>query len=205
MSPTSFHPLDSLTPKEILAVSQAARLHAVQTLELRALKTLSISLIAPPKLLVLAYLGISTDKESKLAAPPAPSRAELGRKAECVVMDALGGGAFELTLASDGGLGVVWKVENVKKLAEGVQATITPDELCVRDLVRPPPTRAMRCSPRWLVASRQRRPAELMSGCASWLEMSVSSQRPLLPVPPRLTGFAGVEPENLYADGWSIG
>ncbi|EED79256.1 predicted protein, partial [Postia placenta Mad-698-R] len=102
--PSFKHPLDPLTPDEIVAVSLGVRRHTAANTDIKAIRFITSYLLPPPKKAVLAYLGIPLDPGEK------PERAtEIIRKAE----------------VDDG----QWEVETLEKLPEGVQPQISVEEL----------------------------------------------------------------------------
>ncbi|KAG6844077.1 hypothetical protein H0H87_009959 [Tephrocybe sp. NHM501043] len=60
---------DSLTPDEIVAASIAIRQYVAEMTDAKAIKFLTMSLIPPPKKVVLAHLGIPTSPDTKPETP----------------------------------------------------------------------------------------------------------------------------------------
>lgn len=119
--PSFKHPLDPLTPDEIVAVSLGVRRHTAANTDIKAVRFITSYLLPPPKKAVLAYLGIPLDPGEK------PERAtEIIRKAEVDFFDVVTGHAYNTVLALKDGQ---WEVETLEKLPEGVQPQISVEEL----------------------------------------------------------------------------
>ncbi|GBE86046.1 Copper amine oxidase 1 [Sparassis crispa] len=120
--PSTFqHPLDPLTPDEIIAVSLSVRRYAAAKTQVKALRFITNTLVPPPKKVVLAYLGIPLNPGEK----PQPL-SEIVRKAEVDFIDAVTGDAYNsLIVLKD----AEWEVESIEKLPEGVQPQISVEEL----------------------------------------------------------------------------
>lgn len=116
------HPLDPLTPDEIVAVSKTVQHYAADKLSVKALKFVVCNLVPPPKKTVLAYLGISTAPGQK----PAPHPGLILRQAEVDFIDLVTGVAYNIILSFKDSK---WIVESADKLPEGVQPQITVEEL----------------------------------------------------------------------------
>ncbi|KAJ3531319.1 hypothetical protein NM688_g7592 [Phlebia brevispora] len=150
------HPLDPLTPEEIVAVSLAVRKYVAEKTEVKAIRFITSSLVPPPKRAVLAYLGIplATGEKPEPAVP-------IIRKAEVDFVDAVVGNAYNVILALKEG---DWTVETLEKLPEGVQPQISVEELLLcEDIIR-------------------------------------ADERVI-----KLAKAVGIEPHQLFADGWAIG
>lgn len=124
-SPT-FHPLDPLSAAEIRLVSSTIRIHLASTSKtLSSHKNAYVTLIEPPKLEVLAYLGISTSPTDLRT--PASSGILPTRRAESAVIDSVSGKVFVFEVEIEGDQ--VAKVTSQVQLEEGVQVGITMEEL----------------------------------------------------------------------------
>lgn len=136
------HPLDALSPDEINAVGRAVRLHFSeasfarhtdfehssliissdsQKTDVKAVKVMYITLIEPPKLDVLRFLGIPTSVDEIGKVQPDHSIL-ISRRAETVVIDAVTGRAYciQATLSSGG-----TSIDDVELLPAGVEPGIT--------------------------------------------------------------------------------
>ncbi|KZT01994.1 peroxisomal copper amine oxidase [Laetiporus sulphureus 93-53] len=120
-SPAFKHPLDPLTPDEIVAVSLSVRRYTAEKTDIKAVRFITSALVAPPKKAVLAYLGIPLNPGEAPQHVP-----EIVRKAEVDFIDVIKGDAFNafLTLKHD-----QWEVTSLQKLPEGVQPQISVEEL----------------------------------------------------------------------------
>lgn len=119
---TSFkHPLDPLTPGEIVAVTTEIRSYITKNTEIKAVKFITCYLLPAPKRAVLAHLGIPLEPGAK-PEDPVP----IVRRAESDVVDALTGDAYNVTIALEG---TQWRVENFKPLEKGLHPQISPEEL----------------------------------------------------------------------------
>ncbi|KAE9395556.1 peroxisomal copper amine oxidase [Gymnopus androsaceus JB14] len=122
------HPLDPLTPDEIVAVTLTVRHHITSKAEfesIKAIKFITTYLLPPPKKAVLAYLGIPLAPGEK-AEPPA----KIVRRAEVdceYFLDVVNGVAYNviLSLHAEG----KWSVDTIEQLPEGVQPQISVEEL----------------------------------------------------------------------------
>ncbi|KAL7417323.1 copper amine oxidase [Mrakia frigida] len=130
------HPLDSLTEQEILAISSVTRLSALtlSSKPIHAVKHLTIALLPPPKLAVLAHLSIPLQTGDAPSSSPPPTLAQLGRRAESVFLDVENGYMWELRFkrveeGDEGGKVGDWMLESQKLLEEGLQPQISPEEL----------------------------------------------------------------------------
>ncbi|EJU05050.1 hypothetical protein DACRYDRAFT_20598 [Dacryopinax primogenitus] len=139
------------------AVSLSIRQHTASQTEIKALKFMNTALLPPPKLQVLAYLGIPLETGQ----PPEPKPDKLERRAESQFINPVTGDAYNANFTLVDG---AWKVDSVELLPEGTQPSITLEELCLSESVL-------------------RKDARV---CA-------------------LAAEVGVTPEQLHADGWSIG
>ncbi|RPD53949.1 peroxisomal copper amine oxidase [Lentinus tigrinus ALCF2SS1-7] len=115
------HPLDPLTPDEIVAVSHSVRRYVAEKTDIKAIRFITNYLLPPPKKAVLAFLGIPLQSGEK----PEPTT-EIVRKAEVDFVDAVTGNAYNAILALNG---QDWIVESIEKLPEGVQPQISVEEL----------------------------------------------------------------------------
>lgn len=124
----TFHPLDPLSAIEISLVSKTIRLHLASTaLTLSSHKNAYVTLIEPPKLEVLAFLGISTSPSDL---NPISNGILPKRLAESAVIDAVSGEIFVFEVEIEVH-GQAAKVIKQTKLEEGVQVGITMEELTV--------------------------------------------------------------------------
>ncbi|KAJ8457368.1 hypothetical protein ONZ51_g11577 [Trametes cubensis] len=119
--PAFKHPLDPLTPDEIVAVSHSVRRYVAEKTEVKAVRFITSYLLPPPKKAVLAYLGIPLQSGEK----PEPAT-EIVRKAEVDFVDAVTGDAYNTILSLNG---PEWVVDSLEKLPEGVQPQISVEEL----------------------------------------------------------------------------
>ncbi|EMD34277.1 hypothetical protein CERSUDRAFT_117158 [Gelatoporia subvermispora B] len=115
------HPLDPLTPDEIVAASLSIRQYTAVKTGIRAIRFITTSLLPPPKRAVLAYLGIPLNPGEA----PEPAR-EIIRKAEVDLFDVVSGNAYNTVLSLKEGQ---WEVDSLDQLPEGVQPQITVEEL----------------------------------------------------------------------------
>ncbi|SCV69173.1 BQ2448_2193 [Microbotryum intermedium] len=115
-------PLDPLTVSEIQLVSAAFKNEMFQR-GVRSVKSCHVDLVEPPKLEVIAYLGIST---SPTDVSPVSSGVMPKRRAEAALIDTLTGDVYILIAEIAGTKALVEKVE---KLPEGVQPAITNEEM----------------------------------------------------------------------------
>ncbi|KAF8664615.1 hypothetical protein AX16_000714 [Volvariella volvacea WC 439] len=115
------HPLDPLTPDEIVSVTHALRQYAVASLGVKVMKFITCYLIPPPKRAVLAHLGIPLNPGAEPESP-----VPIVRRAETDFLDILGGCAYNatLTLKED-----KWVVDTCVKLAADQHPQISVEEL----------------------------------------------------------------------------
>jgi len=150
------HPLDPLTPDELVGISLAVRKYTAAKTPIKAIRFITTSLLPPPKKAVLAFLGIPLSTGAK----PEP-KPEIIRKSECDFIDSVKGDSYNTVLALKDG---VWEVETIEKLPEGIQPQISVEELLLcEDIIR-------------------------------------ADERVI-----KLAKDVGVEPHQLFADGWAIG
>ncbi|KAJ7072837.1 copper amine oxidase [Mycena amicta] len=115
------HPLDPLTPDEISAVCSAVRKHIATDTDVKALKFMTCYLLPPPKKDVLAFLGIPLSPGAKVEAS-----VPITRKAEVDFLDLVKGRTFNVILSlQEAG----WTVDTLDLLEEGIQPSITVEEL----------------------------------------------------------------------------
>ncbi|KAI0338746.1 hypothetical protein BDW22DRAFT_1362449 [Trametopsis cervina] len=126
------HPLDPLTPEEIVAVSLSLRKHTAAKTDIKAVRFITICLLPPPKRDVLAYLGIPLQTGD--APRNEADKPKIVRKAEVDFVDAVTGTSYNTVLALKNG---EWNVETVDKLPEGSQPQISVEELLLcEDIIR---------------------------------------------------------------------
>ncbi|KAF9567748.1 peroxisomal copper amine oxidase [Agrocybe pediades] len=127
--PTSFkHPLDPLTPEEIAAVSLAIRRYVAAKTEIKAVKFITCTLLAPPKRAVLAYLGIPLAPGEK---PEKPT--PIVRRAEVDFLDVVGGRSYNVTLTLN--KGGIWELDVLTLLPEEFHPQISVEELIMCEVV----------------------------------------------------------------------
>ncbi|KAI0668175.1 peroxisomal copper amine oxidase [Trametes maxima] len=119
--PAFKHPLDPLTPEEIVAVSHSVRRYVAEKTEVKAVRFITSSLLPPPKKAVLAYLQIPL-----LSGEKPESATEIVRKADVDFIDAVTGNAYNAILSLNG---QDWVVDSIEKLPDGVQPQISVEEL----------------------------------------------------------------------------
>ncbi|THH31254.1 hypothetical protein EUX98_g2908 [Antrodiella citrinella] len=154
--PGAEHPLDPLTPDELVAVSLTVRKYTAVNTPIKAIRFITTHLLPPPKKDVLAYLGIPL---STGAAPgPVP---KIVRKAEVDFIDVVTGDSYNSILTLQNG---VWEVSVIEKLPEGVHAQISVEELLMCE------------------------------------EIIRKDERVI-----QLAKDVGVEPHQIFADGWALG
>ncbi|KZV71517.1 hypothetical protein PENSPDRAFT_675329 [Peniophora sp. CONT] len=154
------HPLDPLTPDEIIAVSLAVREYVVKQEQIHAVRFITNWLLPPPKRAVLAHLGIPLTPGGKVEES---DKVPIVRRSEVDFLDVVSGDGYNCIAALDAKTGK-WAVETLTKLPVGQQPQISPGELLAcEDIVRSDPTVQ------------------------------------------KLAKEVGVEPHQIYADGWSIG
>lgn len=124
---SNYHPLDQLTPAEITLACQTARQHVAEQTDIKAFKFISTSLREPAKLQVLQYLGIPTSPDED-AKPQGTGRLE--RAVDISLIDEVTGRAFDAVVTLEGSSG---KVTQWTPLAEGVQPSLTAEELSVAE------------------------------------------------------------------------
>ncbi|KAI0919608.1 hypothetical protein AcV5_001627 [Taiwanofungus camphoratus] len=115
------HPLDPLTPDEIVAVSLAVRRYTAANTDIKAIRFITTYLLPPPKKAVLAYLGIPLNPGEQPGTPP-----EIVRKAEVDFFDVVKGDAYNAILSLKD---AQWELDTLEKLPEGVQPQISVEEL----------------------------------------------------------------------------
>ncbi|KAI0084516.1 peroxisomal copper amine oxidase [Irpex rosettiformis] len=120
--PAFKHPLDQLTPEEIVAASLAIRTYALTIPEpIKAIRFINIGLLPAPKRDVLAYLGIPLVTGEK-----PEEKKEIVRKAEADFIDVLTGNSYNAVLSLKD---TTWVVDTLEKLGDGVQPQISVEEL----------------------------------------------------------------------------
>ncbi|PCH34866.1 hypothetical protein WOLCODRAFT_27512 [Wolfiporia cocos MD-104 SS10] len=119
--PAAKHPLDPLTPDEIVAVSLGVRRYTAANTEIKAIRFITTYLLPPPKRAVLAFLSIPLNPGEK---PEPPT--EVVRKAEVDFFDVVTGDAYNTVISLKDGQ---WEVDTLEKLPEGVQPQISVEEL----------------------------------------------------------------------------
>lgn len=124
---SAYHPLDQLTPAEITLACQVVRQHVAEQTDVKAFKFISTSLKEPAKLQVLEYLGIPTSPDAETK-PEATERLE--RTIDISIIDEVTGRAFDAVVLLEGTSG---KVTKWIALAEGVQPSLTAEELSVAE------------------------------------------------------------------------
>ncbi|KAI0077943.1 hypothetical protein K474DRAFT_1660954 [Panus rudis PR-1116 ss-1] len=128
--PSHKHPLDPLTPNEIVAISLAVRKYVAAKTTVKAIRFISAYLLPPPKKDVLAYLGIPLSTGAK----PDPAPEKLIRKSEVDYIDVISGESYNAILSLNDG---EWAIDAVEKLPEGVQPQISVEELLLcEDIIR---------------------------------------------------------------------
>ncbi|KAI0710687.1 peroxisomal copper amine oxidase [Earliella scabrosa] len=115
------HPLDPLTPDEIVAVSLSIRRYTAEKTDIKAIRFITSYLLPPPKKAVLAFLGIPLQTGQEPASP-----VEIVRKAEVDFIDVVTGLAYNTIVSLHG---QDWVVDTLEKLPEGVQPQISVEEL----------------------------------------------------------------------------
>ncbi|TFY63045.1 hypothetical protein EVJ58_g3471 [Rhodofomes roseus] len=115
------HPLDPLTPDEIVQVGLAVRQYTAAKTDIKAIRFITSYLLPPPKKAVLAYLGIPLNPGEKAEQVP-----QIVRKAEADFCDVVTGDSYNTVLSLKDGK---WEVDTVEKLPEGVQPQISVEEL----------------------------------------------------------------------------
>lgn len=107
-------------------VARALKLHCLQTEKgIQAVKFLTITLKEPAKEDVIAALGIPTQPLAFGQAPPAPSGKPIERQAYAIVLDNLGGHAYEAEVT----IGAESKVDSFTLLPDDVHPGISVEEL----------------------------------------------------------------------------
>ncbi|PIL34657.1 hypothetical protein GSI_03437 [Ganoderma sinense ZZ0214-1] len=117
------HPLDPLTPDEIVAVSHSVRRHVAENTDIKAVRFITNYLLPPPKKAVLAFLGIPL-----LTGEPPEAPTEIVRKAEVDFVDAVTGTAYNAIVSLHG---TDWAVDTLEKLPNGVQPQISVEDLAL--------------------------------------------------------------------------
>ncbi len=170
------HPLDPLTAAEISAVSLIVRSHFAARTSVKAIKFCSSLLIPPVKAAVLYALGLPLPRDCKLNDRKALQL--LTRRAEVQAIDVVTGDTYEVNVALANDLPLPGR--------DGKYAPSTADALGKVESVK-----------------------KLDVGMQpSLTPEEVNDAEKILREDPRIVAIArevGVEPENLYADGWSIG
>ncbi|KAL8281293.1 hypothetical protein RQP46_006327 [Phenoliferia psychrophenolica] len=123
------HPLDALSGPEILLASAAFRSELLRR-GVRSVKSCYVTLVEPPKLEVIAYLGIATSPED-LA--PQSNGVLPKRRAEASLINSVTGEVYVLqaTLKTDG----TAVVDSFEQLEKGLQPGITMEELVISEEV----------------------------------------------------------------------
>ncbi|KAK7057681.1 amine oxidase [Favolaschia claudopus] len=127
MSQSAGHPLDPLTPDEILNACAAVRLHIATQTKVKAIKFITCYLLPPPKKAVLAFLGIPLAPGAKPESP-----VPIIRKAEVDIVDLVNGCSYNVILSLQDDR---WKVDIFDLLEEGLQPQISVEELVNCDMV----------------------------------------------------------------------
>ncbi|KAI0698993.1 peroxisomal copper amine oxidase [Cytidiella melzeri] len=123
------HPLDPLTPEELVAVSLSVRKYTVAKTDIKAVRFITICLLPPPKRNVLAYLGIPLKTGEQPQAAP-----KIVRRAEADFVDAVTGTSYNTVLSLKGN---EWEVASIDKLPDGAQPQISVEELLLcEDIIR---------------------------------------------------------------------
>jgi primary-amine oxidase len=115
------HPLDPLTPDEIVAVTLSVRQYIATKTSVKAIRFIICSLLPPPKKAVLAFLGIALTPGGKPAVPT-----QIIRKAEADFLDVVTGDSYNIVVAFKD---AKWDVETLDKLPEGAEPQISVEEL----------------------------------------------------------------------------
>ncbi|KAG6844078.1 hypothetical protein H0H87_009960, partial [Tephrocybe sp. NHM501043] len=115
------HPLDPLTPDEILEASLAIRHYIAEKTDVKAIKFITLYLLPPPKKVVLAHLGIPTRPGAK---PDAPT--PITRQAEADFLDVVNGCSYNAILSYRESK---WSIETLEKLPQELHSQISVEEL----------------------------------------------------------------------------
>ncbi|KAF8899406.1 peroxisomal copper amine oxidase [Infundibulicybe gibba] len=115
------HPLDPLTPDEIVAVSFAVRHYTAAQTDVKAIKFITSYLLPPPKKAVLAYLGIPLVPGGQ----PEP-QTTIVRKAEVDFLDVVNGRSYNVILSFQNSK---WTVDTFELLPGTVHPQISVEEL----------------------------------------------------------------------------
>ncbi|TFK26740.1 peroxisomal copper amine oxidase [Coprinopsis marcescibilis] len=123
------HPLDPLTPDEIVAITLKIRHHVASETEVKAVKFIVCSLLPPPKRNVLAYLGIPTSPGGK-----AEDGATLPivRMAEADFVDVVNGRSYYVALSLQEGQ---WTIDQFTLLDKSLHPQISVEELAECELI----------------------------------------------------------------------
>ncbi|KAM0750283.1 peroxisomal copper amine oxidase [Meredithblackwellia eburnea MCA 4105] len=128
------HPLDALSPAEIVLASKTFRTELLRR-GIRSVRSAYVTLVEPPKLEVIAYLGIAT---SPTDLNPKSNGKLPKRRAEASLINTITGEAYVLTaeLKTDG----TAVIDSYNQLEKGVQPGITMEELVrAEEVVREDP------------------------------------------------------------------
>ncbi|KAJ9090730.1 hypothetical protein QFC19_009472 [Naganishia cerealis] len=149
------HPLDPLSPQEIVQACDVARRHLAESEGIKAVKFVATYTKPPSKLDVLAAQGIPLD----VGQEPQPKPAKLDRTAEVHVIDLLTGFVHVLLIILNGAPKCV--VSSSTVLKNGEQPCLTIEELCQAE-------EALRKDPRILARLKRMdiKPEELY--CDGW-------------------------------------
>lgn len=121
------HPLDPLTPDEIVAASLAIRHYVAEHTNAKAIKFITLYLLPPPKKAVLAFLGIPLSPESKPESP-----VPIIRKAEADFLDIVNGCAYNVILSFEN---ASWSVDSLELLKDSEHPQISVEELVEAEVV----------------------------------------------------------------------
>ncbi|PWN22731.1 peroxisomal copper amine oxidase [Microstroma glucosiphilum] len=116
------HPLDPPAKDEILAVSNAVRTYMTEKLHAKAFRFLNIFLHEPEKNAVI-------DAGFFAGGSAAAATSKVQRQFWVHINDIVSGAAYEILTTIDNGV----SIDNVEKLAEGVQPSLTAEELCLAE------------------------------------------------------------------------
>lgn len=170
------HPLDPLSAQEIAAVSLIVRSHFAARTSVKAIKFVSSLLIPPVKAAVLYALGLPLPRGTQLDNRSALKL--LNRRAEVQLIDVVTGDTYEVNVA----------IANDPPLPgrDGKYAPSTADALGKVESIK-----------------------KLDVGVQPGLTPEeVNEAEEILRNDPRIVAIArevGIEPKNLWADGWSLG
>ncbi|KAJ9114677.1 hypothetical protein QFC22_005553 [Naganishia vaughanmartiniae] len=131
---STFHPLDPLSPKEIILACDTARKHLAESEGVKAIKFVATYTKPPSKLDVLASQGIPLD----VGEQPQPKPTKLDRVAEVHVIDLLTGYVHVLLVTLNAGPKPA--ITSSTTLTNGEQPCLTIEELCeAEDALRKDP------------------------------------------------------------------